>query len=93
MSAVPLDWRAFVKKLQAGEFTSVAGPTAPEWSDQMPNRVGLWQVKCMESNNEPDFVAITTRKGGKIVHSADLCETPLEAFHYGLTNIYWKHIA
>jgi hypothetical protein len=59
----------------------------------MPARVGLWKMKCGENEGGEEFVAITIRKGWFIVHSEHLCETPLKAFHDGLTAIRWLFIA
>lgn len=67
--------------------------SAREWTTDMPDKCGLWQIKCMETDGEPEFVAITKRKGWFIVHSDALCETPLKAYHDGLINLHWKFIA
>lgn len=64
-----------------------------EWSDKMPDRAGLWIIRCGETNNENEYVAITGRKGRMIVHDPHLGKTPLRSFHDGLTQLRWLFVA
>lgn len=68
-------------------------PCEEKWSDLMPSKPGLWKIKCMETDNVPQFVAVTRRDGRLLVHDEHLGITPLKAFHDGLTNLFWFFVA
>lgn len=65
-----------------------------EWSADMPASTGLWEIRCGETDEKPERVAITRRRRiWLIVHSEHLGETHLDRFHNGLTKLHWRKIA
>lgn len=63
------------------------------WSKEMPDRIGLWEIRCGETDYKPDRVAITLQRGRLIVHDEHLGEIELRRFHNGLTFLEWRFIA
>ena len=60
---------------------------------EKPKKTGLYDVLCSENNYKSDRVAISVDYRGFVVHSEDIGESGLDAYHDGLENINWKRIA
>lgn len=62
----------------------------------MPTKVGLYKVRCEESDHEWSHVAITRNEKNLaaplMVHDSDLGRYDLETYHHNLTDIEWQFV-
>jgi hypothetical protein len=64
-----------------------------EWSSEMPDEPGLWEVRCGETDGKPERVAVTKIGGALWVHCPDIGRYTAKKYHDGLTNTEWRKIA
>lgn len=64
-----------------------------DWTKDVPDRIGLWEMRCGETDYMPERVAITRLKGRLWVHDEHLGVMPLKRFHDGLTELEWRFVA
>lgn len=60
------------------------------WSAEIPTEEGAYWMICMETNHVKSPVEIRLEEGELIADDVYLGVVPLEHFHNGLTDIYWK---
>lgn len=62
-----------------------------EWSSEPPESVGEWEMRCEESDFEPEKVEVYFRQGvlhvrGELVPA----EYPVDVYSYNLTKTQWR---
>lgn len=64
-----------------------------EWSTDMPDKCGLWEARCDESDNEPYQVAIYKDEDlGRLIMNCDVTHDYLDVYHYNLCNLEWRKV-
>lgn len=64
-----------------------------EWRPEIPKTIGLWEIRCMETSQQPSPVAITNRGAQLFAHSGGVGVNPLKHYHDGLTLVQWRKLA
>ena len=73
--------------------TCVAYRAKEGFSEEIPDRVGLWLMVCGENSNIAEHIAITNKGKTLIVHDESLGTNYLRHYHDNLTRPMWKFIA
>ena len=61
------------------------------FSKEQPSTPGGYFLRCMENDQEPEWVAIYDRAGCLRAVTDSLGDYPLNMIHDGLTDVTWKH--
>ena len=60
------------------------------WQTNPPDTAGRWEMRCDETNREPQTVLVFSRDGRLWVDDPDVGTNPLPHYHGGLCSIQWR---
>jgi len=75
------------------ESAMKARKTEREWSTDIPKTIGLWEIRCEETNLQAARVAITNRGAALYVHDSEIGIYPLKTYHENLINLHWRKLS
>jgi hypothetical protein len=64
-----------------------------DWSQTMPKTIGLWEIRCAETDMQATRVAITNRGARLYVHDDAVGVNPVKHFHDGLIDLWWRKLS
>ncbi len=83
--------RAIVQGVIIGRVleSAQAGTT---WQKAPPTGAGVWEVRCAETNQEPNAVRVFEQSGALWVDDPALGPCPLDRYHGGLIDVRWQPV-
>ncbi len=63
------------------------------WQPTLPDDAGDWEMKCSESDFEPEVVTIFQQDGALWVIDPHVGTSPLDHYHGNLCQVGWRKVA
>lgn len=78
----------------AGAASGLTTAAGYAWRPDMPEREGMYKLKCEESKGQEFDVAVTKSQDGSLYADSWMIggEVPLVLLHRDLTNPQWAHL-